>query len=78
MPTQDEINRAEWNNPDNWSGPGILKLYFSKKDTRVWVPKWIWWCGWTVNLGRDAGVAWLLGIFFGIFLAIIAAAGFSS
>jgi hypothetical protein len=32
---QKEINQAEWNNPDNWS----VGFYFSKKDSRTWVPK---------------------------------------
>ena len=35
--TQDEINLQEWRNPDNWS-EGAFKFYFSKKDTRVFVP----------------------------------------
>jgi len=32
--TQDEINQTEWENPDNWT-----TIYFSKKDSRPWVPK---------------------------------------
>ena len=31
---QDETNQAEWANPDNWT-----TIYFSKKDSRTWVPK---------------------------------------
>lgn len=38
---QKEINRAEWSNPDNWS----VGFYFSKKDSRTWVPKSIPWMG---------------------------------
>lgn len=54
---QKEINRLEWENPDNWSG-GILGIYFSKKDSRLWVPKSTPWMGWTLNLGHNAG-SWL-------------------
>ena len=50
--TQDEINKNEWRNPDNWSGAGF---YFSKKDSRVWVPKSISWMGWTLNIARPMG-----------------------
>jgi hypothetical protein len=32
---QTEINKTEWSNPENWS----VGLYFSKKDSRTWVPK---------------------------------------
>lgn len=56
---QQEINRREWENPANWSG-GIFGLYFSKKDTRIWVPKSIPAFGWTVNVGHPAGARWLV------------------
>ncbi len=46
---QREINEAEWRNPENWSG-SFGGFYFSKKDTRTWVPKSIPWMGWTLNL----------------------------
>jgi len=55
---QDEINKSEWENKNNWSG-GIFGLYFSKKDTRIWVPKSIPALGWTVNVGHPAGAKWL-------------------
>jgi uncharacterized membrane protein len=58
--TQDEINRAEWENPANWSDT-LVGVYFSKRDTRVWVPKRRPSWGWTVNLGRPAGAWWLVG-----------------
>ena len=35
---QDEINHAEWENPDNWKFAIAGKFYSSKKDTRKWVP----------------------------------------
>jgi uncharacterized membrane protein len=33
--TQDEINEAEWNNPENWN----MFLYSSRYDTRIVVPQ---------------------------------------
>ena len=59
---QKEINTAEWRNPENWSGG----FYFSKKDSRVWVPKSILWMGWTLNIGQPAGACLLLGFIIGI------------
>ncbi len=67
--TQDETNQAEWEDPDNWS-----TIYFSKKDTRAWVPKRNPKAGTTVNFGSPAGSRWIyyffllfliLGAFFG-------------
>ncbi len=51
---QSEIIDSEWANPDNWSG-GFFGVYFSKRDTRAWVPKSIPALGWTLNLGNPAG-----------------------
>jgi uncharacterized membrane protein len=73
--TQDEINLQEWKNPENWSGR-FFKVYFSKKDSRVFVPA-RWWPKWgvgtfplslrhgVVNLGHRRGaiclfVFWLV------------------
>ncbi len=53
--TQEEINQAEWENPDNGSGPKGLSIYFSKKDSRCFVPKQIRGLGPTMNLGRTSG-----------------------
>ena len=58
---QQEINLLEWKNPDNWSGPSWMRLYFSKKDSRTWIPKPNPSMGKTINLGRDAGAYWFLG-----------------
>lgn len=69
--TQQEINEAEWKNRDNWSGPGFVAFYFSKKDTRTWVPKSIPWMGWTLNLGKPAGARWLVGLLAGVPLFIL-------
>lgn len=61
MVMQDEVNREEWANPANWSD-AIVGLYFSKRDTRVWVPKRRPGLGWTLNLGHPAGAWWLVGL----------------
>ena len=55
---QRQTNEAEWNNPKNWS----FGFYFSKRDSRVIVPKRIRWLGWTINLGRWQGAALLLAL----------------
>ncbi len=59
---QQAVNRAEWANPENWS----VGLYFSKRDSRTWVPKSIPWMGWTLNLGTRAGACWMLGFLLGL------------
>lgn len=38
--SQDDINREEWSNADNWSGVWLYRVYFSKRDSRVFVPIW--------------------------------------
>ena len=52
MSSQDEINKAEYNNPANWHGP----LYASKKDSRIVVPKKRGLRGVTVNFAKPAGI----------------------
>jgi serine/threonine protein kinase/transglutaminase-like putative cysteine protease len=67
-------NEAEWNNPRNWTGLTRWKspsIYFSKRDSRVLVPKRIPALGWTVNLGNPRGAALLLGIFFAVIGLIV-------
>jgi uncharacterized membrane protein len=59
--TQDEIDRAEWENPENWSD-SLVGIYFSKRDSRTWVPKRRPGFGWTLNLGRPAGAWWMVGL----------------
>ena len=68
---QDEINQTEWKNDANWGGPRWGSIYFSKRDTRVWVPKRMPWLGWTVNLAHNAGVYWFIGLLMGAPLAVI-------
>ena len=59
--TQDEINQLEWGKPENWtSGSKWLCVYFSHADSRTTVPKRIPSHGWTLNLAKPSGVAWLL------------------
>jgi len=71
MMDQKELDHAEWANPYNWSGPKWLSVYFSKKDTRTWVPKQIPAMGWTINLGKTAGVLWLVAFLVGLPMLII-------
>ncbi len=68
-----DTDQAEWRNPNNWTGPKWLSVYFSKRDSRVWVPKQMTGLGWTINLGRPGGVAWLVGIIIGLPLIILIA-----
>ncbi|MGI9455150.1 MAG: hypothetical protein ACR2NU_01225 [Aeoliella sp.] len=69
---QSEVNLAEWEDPANWSGPQLLSDYFSKRDSRVWVPKQLLRAGWTINFGQPAGMAWLAAIMMTIARAPIA------
>jgi len=60
--SQDRINIAEWGNSENWSS-----IYFSKKDSRTFVPKRNPKQGWTINFGSASGSRWiyyLLGVLF--------------
>ena len=57
MSSQQEINDSEWGNPANWRG-GLF--YFSRRDSRVWVPKQVPELGMTLNLGRPLGLAFLV------------------
>jgi uncharacterized membrane protein len=59
--TQRKINQEEWESPANWSDT-VVGVYFSKRDSRVWVPKRVPSFGWTVNLGHPAGAWWLVGL----------------
>ena len=62
---------AEWKNPNNWTGPKWLSVYFSKQDSRVWVPKQIPGLGWTINLGRPGGVALLFTVILGLAFLVL-------
>ena len=68
---RNKLNQAEWENPQNWAGPRWLSVYFSKNDSRTCVPKQIPEMGWTVNLGKTAGVLWLAGVLVGLPLLML-------
>ena len=59
--TQREIDDAEWRNPANWHG-GLLGIYYSKRDSRSFVPKRHPIMGITINFARPLGIAFLVGI----------------
>ncbi len=68
---QARVNEAEWQNPVNWTGPKWLSVYFSKRDSRAWVPKQIPALGSTVNLGNPQGAFALLAIVSAIIIALV-------
>ena len=68
---QQEINQAEWMSANNWGGPTTLAVYFSKKDSRIWVPQQKPGRGWTLNLAHKAGVYWLVWICIGIIVILV-------
>jgi uncharacterized membrane protein len=81
--TQEEIDIHEWKNPDNWSD-GFFKVYFSKKDSRVFVPsRFFQRFRWSphfvpkpsvINLGHRRGALWC-GIFLLMICIVLLAAG---
>lgn len=60
---QDEINKTEWENPNNWS-----TIYFSKTDSRIFPPKRNPSQGWTINFGHPKGARWIYYLFIFFFL----------
>ena len=66
---QNEIDQSEWENPNNWSS-----IYFSKRDSRMVVPKKNPKHGWTINFAHPVGARWIY-YFFAIFLVIGALIG---
>lgn len=68
---QAEIDQAEWNNPENWVGDGWFKIYFSKADSRVWVPRSEPSWGWTPNFAHPTGVKWMFVSFLGTVLLLV-------
>ena len=75
---QKAINESEWKDASNWTGPQWLSVYFSKRDSRVWVPKQIPALGWTLNLGKPAGVFWLTALIIGLPLSVLAIFAFAA
>ena len=69
--TDNERDEAEWHNPANWHG-GPLGIYFSRRDSRSFVPKRIPAMGVTINFAHKEGVAVLLGLVgFVVLLAVL-------
>ena len=56
------LNKNQWYDPNNWARKGLFGIYFSKTDTRIWVPKATPVFGWTLNFGHRHSVLWLLSI----------------
>jgi hypothetical protein len=69
---QEVINQSEWKKPENWAGPVWAPMYFSKSDSRIIVPKHLR-RGWTLNLGQNKSVAWLVVVLLTISLTALAA-----
>jgi uncharacterized membrane protein len=61
--SQDQLNQAEWEAPDNWSS-----IYFSKKDNRTFVPKRNPKHGTTINFATRSGAKWIYYLFIIFFL----------
>jgi hypothetical protein len=75
--SQAEINQAEWNKPDNWSGFGPYRAYFSKRDSRFWIPRFFnnRLAPHAINLGHRYGfLAWSL--FYYALIAMVAVGGY--
>ena len=68
--TRDAMNEAEWARPENWHG-GLLGIYASARDTRLIVPKRRRWMGWTINVGRPAGILFMASLVGGIAIAAV-------
>ncbi len=63
---QEEKNQAEWKKPENWTaGSNLLCVYFSHADSRTLVPKRNPSHGWSLNLAKRKGVAWLVACIVG-------------
>ena len=61
MNTQ-QTNIAEWNDHKNWSRFGLWGIYFSKADSRLWVPKATPGLGWTLNFAHRRAAVMLLAL----------------
>jgi uncharacterized membrane protein len=58
---QTAINEAEWRNPGNWTRWGMARVYSSKRDTRVVIPKANPTMGWTLNFAHPVSKYILVG-----------------
>lgn len=67
--TQYEIDEAEWRNPANWHGG----FYFSRQDSRAFVPRRTQALGVTINFANRTGIGFLVGtIVFVVVLVLVA------
>ena len=67
---QSEIDDAEWRNASNWHG-GWLGVYYSRVDSRSFVPKRNPIMGFTINFARTGGIVFLV-VILGFAIAAIA------
>lgn len=74
---QSEVNQREWDDPLNWGGGRIVAVYFSQRDSRLWVPKRVPAFGWTLNLAHPWGARLLVAILVGLVAALVAVAAFA-
>ena len=58
---QSKLDDAEWRNPANWHG-GWLGIYYSRVDSRSFVPKRNPIMGFTINFARPGGIVFLIVI----------------
>jgi uncharacterized membrane protein len=74
---EQDKNRAEWENPENWGGTRLIPVYFSKRDSRLFVPNRHLF-GWVMNYAKPAAmyilmVAYLAGVLVPATVLILAA-----
>ncbi len=71
--SQYEIDLREWASPENWNDAGLIRVYFSKRDSRVFVPNRPWmgnvypesypllsFTGTKINFGHRRAGPWVL------------------
>jgi hypothetical protein len=76
VPNQTEADDAEWSSPANWAGLGPCKAYFSKRDSRVFVPmRWKGSLGpRTLNFGHRLGFPVFVFMYTSVASILLAAA----
>ena len=66
------IDDAEWQDPTNWRWGAF---YFSRRDSRAFVPKRHPQLGVTINFARPAGIGLLVGVLLVVTLVALATRG---
>jgi hypothetical protein len=75
---QRAINDAQWHDPANWAGVRLFQAYFSKRDSRIFVPG-LWnsrFSPATLNYGHRYGFlvqSLLLGFILAVWLWLVVA-----